>query len=124
MAAHFLLYVCVGKYIVAYLNETASLGKLNSAKDVESIPVKNQWCIKSQRCFNDYTSKGNVFFVIYLPNEPLPFTFVVAAICDGDVEYYDTQDSDHEQYQRKLPQEIVSYLYGIAAQQAGQKEAI
>ncbi len=128
------------KHIVPNLiwqNETASLGKLNNAKDVQSIPIKNQWCIKSQRWFNDYTSKGYVFFVIYLPNEPLPFTFVVAAICDGDVEYYDTQDyeqfedlrggnennSDHELYQRKLPQEIVSYLYDIAAQQTEQKEA-
>lgn len=128
------------KHIVPNLiwqNETASLGRLNNAKDVQSIPVKNQWCIKSQRRFNDYTSKGYVFFVIYLPNEPLPFTFVVAAICDGDVEYYDVQDyeqfedlrggnennSDHELYQRKLPQEIVSYLYDIAAQQTEHKEA-
>lgn len=128
------------KHIVPNLiwqNEMASLGRIDNAKDVQSIPVKNQWCIKSQRWFNDYTSKGYVFFVIYLPNEPLPFTFVVVAICDGDVEYYDTQDyeqfedlrggnennSDHEIYQRKLPQEIVSYLYDITAQQTERKEA-
>ena len=128
------------KHIVPNLiwqNEIASLGRLDNAKDVQSIPIKNQWCIKSQRWFNDYTSKGYVFFVIYLPNEPLPFTFVVAAICDDNVEYYDTQDyeqfedlrggnennSDHEIYQKKLPQEIISYLYGIAAQQTERKEA-
>ena len=128
------------KHIVPNLiwqNEIASLGRLNNAKDVQSIPIENQWCIKSQRWFNDYTSKGYVFFVIYLPSEPLPFTFVVAAICDGNVEYYDTQDyeqfedlrggnennSDHKIYQKKLPQEIISYLYGIAAQQTERKEA-
>lgn len=58
------------KHIVPNLiwqNETASLGRLNNAKDVQSIPVKNQWCIKSQRRFNDYTSKGYMFFVVYLP---------------------------------------------------------
>lgn len=126
------------KHIVPNLiwqNETASLGELKNAKGVQSIPVKNQWCIKSQRKFNDYTSKGYVFFVIYLPNEPWPFTFVVAAICDGDVEYYDVQDyeqfedlrggnennSGHELYQRKLPQEIVSRLYNIAAEQTEHK---
>lgn len=48
-------------------NEMASFGRLNNAKDVQSIPVKNRWCIKSQRWFNDYTFKGYVFFVIYLP---------------------------------------------------------
>lgn len=122
------------KHIVPNLiwqNEIASLGRLYNAKDVQLIPVKNQWCIKSQRWFDNYTSKGYVFFVIYLPKEPLPFTFVVVAICDGDVEYYDSQDyeqfedlrggnennSDHELYQSKLPQEIVSYLYNIAISQ-------
>lgn len=122
------------KHIIPNLiwqNEIAFLGKLNNAKDVQTIPVKNQWCIKSQNWFDRYTDKGYVFFVIYLPNEPLPFTFVVVAVCGGNVEYYDTQDyeqfedlrggnennSDHEIYQRKLPNEIVSYLYDIAASQ-------
>lgn len=127
------------KHIVPNLiwqNEIASLGKLNNAKDVQKIPVKNQWCIKSQNWFDRYTDKGYVFFVIYLPNEPLPFTFVVVAVCGGNVEYYDTQDyeqfedlrggnennSDHEVYQRKLPNEIVSYLYDIAATQTEERE--
>ena len=127
------------KHIVPNLiwqNEIASLGKLNNAKDVQKIPVKNQWCIKSQKWFDRYTDKGYVFFVIYLPNEPLPFTFVVVAVCGGNVEYYDTQDyeqfedlrggnennSDHEVYQRKLPNEIVSYLYDIAATQTEERE--
>lgn len=122
------------KHIIPNLiwqNEIAFLGKLNNAKDVQTIPIKNQWCIKSQNWFDRYTDKGYVFFVIYLPNEPLPFTFVVVAVCGGNVEYYDTQDyeqfedlrggnennSDHEIYQRKLPNEIVSYLYDIAASQ-------
>ena len=34
-----------------YQDETASLGELKSAKDVQFIPVQNQWCIKSQRWF-------------------------------------------------------------------------
>ena len=127
------------KHIVPNLiwqNEIASLGKLNNAKDVQSIPVKNQWCIKSQNWFDRYADKGYVFFVIYLANEPLPFTFVVVAICGGNVKYYNTQDyeefedlrganennSDHEAYQRKLPNEIVSYLYDIAASQTEEME--
>lgn len=127
------------KHIVPNLiwqNEIASLGKLNNAKDVQKIPVKNQWCIKSQNWFDRYTDKGYIFFVIYLPNEPLPFTFVVVAVCGGNVEYYDTQDyeqfedlrggnennSDHEVYQRKLPNAIVSYLYDIAASQTEEIE--
>lgn len=119
-----------------YYDKYASLGKLNNAKDVQGIPVKNQWCIKSQSWFDRYISKGYVFFVIYLPNEPLPLTFVIAAICDGNVEYFDTQDyeqfedlrggnennSDHEIYQSKLPKQIVSYLYNIAANQTEQIE--
>lgn len=121
-----------------YKDKTASLGKLNSAKDVQFIPVRNQWCIKSQKWFDNYTSKGYVFFVIYLPNEPLPFTYVIAAIHGGNVEYYDSQDyeqfedlrggnennSDHEIYQRKLPQEIISYLYNIAAEQGEKLESM
>ena len=121
-----------------YKDKTASLGKLNSAKDVQLIPVRNQWCIKSQKWFDNYTSKGYVFFVIYLPNEPLPFTYVIAAIHGGNVEYYDSQDyeqfedlrggnennSDHEIYQRKLPQEIISYLYNIAAEQGEKLESM
>lgn len=121
---------------IIWQNEIAFLGKLNDAKDVQKIPVKNQWCIKSQKWFDRYTDKGYVFFVIYLPNEPLPFTFVVVAVCGGNVEYYDTQDyeqfedlrggnennSDHEVYQRKLPNEIVSYLYDIAATQTEERE--
>ena len=43
------------------------------------------------------TSKGYEFFVIYLKEEPLPFTFVIAAVIDGDVEYYDS--NDYEQFE-------------------------
>ena len=82
---------------IIWQNESASLGKLNNAKDVQSIPVKNQWCIKSQKWFDRYTQKGYDFYVIYLPNEPLPLTFVVVAICMGNVEYYDVQD--YEQFE-------------------------
>lgn len=122
---------------VIFSNDNASLGKINNAKDVQSIPVRNQWCIKSQRWFDNYNSQGYEFFVIYLPKEPLPFTFTIAAIVNGNVEYFDSNDyeqfenlanpneinnSDHENYQRKLPQEIVSYLYNIAANQTEQIE--
>lgn len=114
-----------------YSDDIASLGKLNNAKDVQKIPVRNQWCIKSQKCFDEYTNKGYVFFVIYLPNEPLPYTYVIAAVCDGDVEYYDSYDyelfedlrggnvgkDDHWDYQNKLPESITAYLYNIAASQ-------
>ena len=124
---------CVPNLI--YSNGTASLGKLNNAKDVQYIPVRNQWCIKSQKWFDYYKSKGYDFYIIYLSKEPLPFTFVVAAIVGGNVEYYDSNDyeqfedlridgdsenCDHQLYQRKLPNEIVSYLYDIAANQTEQ----
>ena len=117
---------------VIFINGIVSLGKLNNAKDVQSIPIRNEWCIKYQKWFDKYTSKGYEFFVIYLKEEPLPFTFVIAAVTDGDVEYYDSNDyeqfenfgnpketnnSDHDFYQRKLPQEIISYLYDVAISQ-------
>ena len=117
---------------IIFINRIASFGKLNNAKDVQSIPIRNEWCIKSQKWFDKYTSKGYEFFVIYLKEEPLPFTFVIAAVTDGDVEYYDSNDyeqfenlvipketnnSDHDVYQRKLPQEIISYLYDVAISQ-------
>lgn len=122
---------------VIFSNGIASLGKLNNAKDVQSIPIRNECRIKSQKWFDNYTSKGYEFFVIYLKEEPLPFTFVIAAITDGDVEYYDSNDyeqfenlgnpketnnSDHDAYQRKLPKEIISYLYNIAIKQTERKE--
>ena len=122
---------------IIFINGIASLGKLNNAKDVQSIPIRNEWCIKSQKWFDKYTSKGYEFFVIYLKKEPLPFTFVIAAVTDGDVEYYDSNDyeqfenlgnpketnnSDHDFYQRKLPQEIISYLYDVAISQTERKE--
>lgn len=122
---------------VIFINGIASLGKLNNAKDVQSIPIRNEWCIKSQKWFDKYTSKGYEFFVIYLKEEPLPFTFVIASVIDGDVEYYDSNDyeqfenfgnpketnnSDHDSYQRKLPQEIISYLYDVAISQTERKE--
>lgn len=56
---------CVPNVIIS--DELASLGKLNNAKDVQYIPVKNQWCIKSQKWFDNYKSKGYDFYVIYLP---------------------------------------------------------
>lgn len=114
---------------IIFSNRIVSLGKLKNAKDVQSIPIRNEWCIKSQKRFDKYTSKGYEFFVIYLKEEPLPFTFVIAAVTDGDVEYYDSNDyeqfenlvipketnnSDHDAYQMKLPQEIISYLYDVA----------
>jgi hypothetical protein len=117
---------------IIFSSEIASLGQLNSHKDVQKIPVKNQWCIKSQSWFENYVSKGYKFYVIYLTNEPSPFTYVIAAIHGGNVEYYDSNDyeqhedlrqgkniinSDHEAYQSKLPKQIVDYLYNIAAQQ-------
>ena len=122
---------------VIFINGMASLGKLKNAKDVQSIPIRNEWCIKSQKRFDNYTSKGYEFFVIYLKEEPLPFTFVIAAVTGGDVEYYDSNDyeqfenfgnpketnnSDHDVYQMKLPQEIISYLYDIAISQTERKE--
>lgn len=122
---------------VIFINGIASLGKLNNAKDVQSIPIRNEWCIKSQKWFDKYTSKGYEFFVIYLKEEPLPFTFVIASVIDGDVEYYDSNDyeqfenlvipketnnRDHDSYQRKLPQEIISYLYDVAISQTERKE--
>ena len=117
---------------IIFINRIASFGKLKNAKDVQSIPIRNEWCIKSQKWFDKYTSKGYEFFVIYLKEEPLPFTFVIASVIDGDVEFYDSNDyeqfenlvipketnnSDHDVYQRKLPQEIISYLYKIAISQ-------
>ena len=122
---------------IIFINRIASFGKLNNAKDVQSIPIRNELCIKSQKWFDNYTSKGYEFFVIYLKEEPLPFTFVIASVIDGDVEYYDSNDyeqfenfgnpketnnSDHDVYQRKLPQEIISYLYNIAIKQTERKE--
>ena len=82
---------------IIFSNGIASLGKLNNAKDVQTIPIRNGWCIKSQKWFDNYTSKGYEFFVIYLKEEPLPFTFVIAAVIDGDVEYYDS--NDYEQFE-------------------------
>ena len=122
---------------IIFINRIASFGKLNNAKDVQSIPIRNELCIKSQKWFDNYTSKGYEFFVIYLKEEPLPFTFVIAAVTDGDVEFYDSNDyeqfenlvipketnnSDHDVYQRKLPKEIISYLYNIAIKQTERKE--
>lgn len=114
-----------------YCDGTVSFGRLNNAKDVQQIPVQNQWCIKSQRKFDDYAKQGYLFFVIYLPNEPLPFTFVIAAVFGGNVEYYNSYDyeqfedlrsgnignDDHNNYQKKLPNQITTYLYNIAANQ-------
>lgn len=116
--------------------DNASLGKLNNAKDVQKIPVENHWCIKSQDWFSKYSSKGYEFYAIFLSSELFPFTYVIAAIHDGNVEYYDCNDyeqfedlrggnegnSDHEIYQNKLPNQIVPYLYNIAANQIEQRE--
>ena len=121
---------------IIFSNRIASFGKLNNAKDVQSIPIRNEWRIKSKKWFDKYTSKGYEFFVIYLKEEPLPFTFVIAAVTDGDVEYYDSNDyeqfenlvitketnnSDNDTYQMKLPKEIISYLYNIAIKQTERK---
>ena len=117
---------------IIFSNGIASLGKLNNAKDVQTIPIRNEWCIKSQKWFDKYISKGYEFFVIYLKEEPMPFTFVIAAITNGNVEYYDSNDyeqfenlanpketnnSDHDVYQRKLSQEIILHLYEVAISQ-------
>ena len=122
---------------IIFSNGIVSFGKLKNAKDVQSIPIRNELRIKSQKWFDNYTSKGYEFFVIYLKEEPLPFTFVIVAVTDGGVEYYDSNDyeqfenlvnpketnnSDHDSYQRKLPKEIISYLYNIAIKQTERKE--
>ena len=56
-------------------------------------------------CFTQNDHTGHAGFKIcpflkwaqYLKEEPLPFTFVIAAVIDGDVEYYDS--NDYEQFE-------------------------
>lgn len=59
---------------VIFINRIVSFGKLNNAKDVQSIPIRNELRIKSQKWFDKYISKGYEFFVIYLKQE-CPFTW-------------------------------------------------
>lgn len=35
------------------------------------------------------------FYVIYLPNEPSPFTYTIVAIHDGEVEYWDEDNNPY-----------------------------
>lgn len=118
-----------------YADNKVSIGVLNNAKDVQKVPVKNDWCIKSQKWFDDYTSVGWRFFVIYLPQQPLPFTYVVAGVHDGNVEYYNTYDhqqyenmvknvgnDEHSEFEKLLPAQVKEILYNVAAQQTEEKE--
>ena len=122
---------------VIIYNDNAILGEIKSIKDARNIPADTKWCIKGTFKYNEYINRLEYrFYVIYLPNEPSPFTYTIVAIHDGEVEYWDEDNNPYrtliynnkvkvnniDEYQSKLPMQIVNYLYNIAAQQAELKE--
>jgi len=132
---------CWKKYCVPniiYSDEVATMGQINTAADARKIPTPNNWCIKSTKKIEEFVQKhGYKFFVIFIPSENNPYTFVIAAVGGGNVEYWNSNNekqfedltdlqnidnSEHYIYQRKLPKEIVNYLHNIGAEQTEEKE--
>lgn len=111
------------------VTETAVLGRLNSVKDVRKIPIETSWCIKSKFKFDAYIRRGAELYAIYLPYESEPYNFNIALVINGEVIYYNSenyrqietinnpQTNEHQIFQNKLPDEIIDYLYNIAANQ-------
>lgn len=65
--------------------DNAILGEINSPKDIENFSNENNWCIVSKKKFDTYVQKyGYKFFVIFMPKEPRPLTYVIVAIHDGE----------------------------------------
>ncbi len=77
--------------------DNGSLGELTSAADVQKIPVKHHWCISSKQWFDRYIQQGYKFYVVYLPKEPLPYTYIAVGIMGGNLQYYDV--NDNQQYE-------------------------
>lgn len=118
---------------IIFQNSKCTLGRLNNAKDVQSIPTNNNWCINSQSWFDRYINNGHELFAICLPNQPYPYRFVIADIINGNVFYYNSLDQqqfedlqnisncEHTNLENKLSKEVVDYLYNIAAKQTENK---
>lgn len=130
---------CFKEYCVPnkiFGNGDVYVGDIKSHKDVRQIPVENRWCIKSEEWYSAYVSKGWKFLVVYMPKQPMPITYVIVGIHDGNVEYYNAYDyqkeenlvsnvgnDEHNQYQSLLPDQVQSIIYEIAAAQTDEIES-
>lgn len=122
-----------------YDDGTIFMGEFKTKEDALLYPIQNNWCTSnSANKYNLYVNGGYRLFVIENKSLDEPLKYVCASIFEGRVVYWDvngirlyedlrdegdSENSEHEKYQRTLPKEIVSYLYNIAATQTERKEA-
>ena len=116
-----------------YDDGTVFMGEFKTKEDALLYPIPNEWCTSnSSNKFNQYTRDGYRLFVIENKSLDEPLKHVCASVFKGRVIYWDVNDiqqlenlanpretnnSEHEQYQRTLPKPVIHYLYNIAAQQ-------
>ena len=106
---------------VLYKDENCTLFSIDNIKDARNLP--NHYCIKAVDKYNILKEKGYLFLLIYLPQQQFPFTYVVASIHDGNVEYWDSQnykmynneadDFRQEQYESLLPNEVKTIIQNM-----------
>jgi len=107
---------------VIYRDDSVVVGELKRPQELHKIITPSPWCISAARVFNQYAAVGRRFFFIYSPNEPFPYDYVIAMVYNGEVEFYDRNNDPYRdnaayQFQKKLPQQVIDYLYDIAATQ-------
>lgn len=116
---------------ILWYNSECSIGSIDSLKVARSIPVENVWCIKARDKFQRFTSLGHKMFIIYSPYKKEPFTYIIAQVHDGEVDYWDMRNYkysdcfhnvEHNNLENTLPREIVRILYDEAANQTENKE--
>ena len=91
-----------------YSDEQVSIGKINSAKDVSSFPVKNNWCIKQPRMFQKYINNGYSFYIIGNGDESDYIRYAILMVDKNSRKYY--YDLDNEQMTQKSISDFQSHL--------------
>jgi hypothetical protein len=118
---------------ILWYNSEYSIGSIDSLKIARSIPIENVWCIKAKDKFQRYASLGHKMYIIFSPNVIEPYTYIIAQVHDGEVDYWDMNNhrySDlhkndcHKNLENMLPQEIINILYNEAANQTDNNKSL
>lgn len=113
---------CKAKYGIpnkVYSDEQVSIGKINSAKDVSRLPIKNNWCIKQPGMFQKCTNNGYSFYIIDNDDGSDYIRYAMLMVGKDSQKYY--YDLDNEQmtqnsifdFQSHLTQGAMSFIQNL-----------
>ena len=113
-----------------YDDGQVSIGEIQSNKDIERFPVKNNWCIKYPREYAKYTSQGYRFFLIDNGDESDYVRYAILMVGKrGEQCYYDLDNSQLtdrsvNEFQSHLTQKALSFIQSISTNNNMKKNVV